>query len=81
MDGRRYSQMKLLDIINQNITDEKDADDGYNSMIEAVKAEDGLTDAEKSLILGILFKIETDEETHQTLLKIIKDVLEKGDKQ
>ena len=70
--------MKLLDLVNNSIDDETNADSEYEDMMKLVESEEGLSDAEKALITGILFKIETDEETHQVLLKIIRDTLSKS---
>ena len=70
--------MTLLEIINNSISDETSADNEYEKMIELVKSEDSLSDADKALISTMLIKIETDEETHNLMLKIIRDVLTKG---
>lgn len=68
--------MTLLDLVNNSIGDETQADNEYEKMIELVKKEDKLSDTEKGLIAAMIFKINTDEETHQVMLKTIKDVLE-----
>lgn len=68
--------MSLLEYINNSLSDEKDATDEYATMRDEVEANTSLTDEEKGLISGILFKIETDEKTHKVLLSIIKEVLE-----
>ena len=68
--------MTLEQFVNNSIKDEDKADIDYGEMIEITKADEGLTEEEKSLIAGILFKIQTDEQTHQVLLKIIKGVLD-----
>ena len=44
-------------------------------MIEKSLNFDSLTDEEKSLITGIIFKIQNDEKTHKVLLSIIREVL------
>lgn len=69
--------MELLELVNNSIKDETTADNEYEKMREALNKADGLTDKEKALIAGIIFKIETDEETHQVLLKIIREALSK----
>lgn len=68
--------MELLKMIEANINDEEGASDGYETMMDAIEQSEELTDEEKSLMTGIVFKIRTDEETHQVLLKILKDVVE-----
>lgn len=70
--------MKLLELVNNSISDETGADNEYEKMIDMVKSEDSLSDTDKALISAILVKIETDEETHNLMLKIIRDVLNKG---
>lgn len=70
--------MSLLELINNSISDETGADNEYEQMIKMVEQEKELSDSEKSLIAGMLFKIETDEETHQVMLKIIKNILDKN---
>lgn len=67
--------MKLLDMINSSLEDEVDAKDEYQEMMELTSADDSLTDEEKSLITGIIFKIQNDEKTHKVLLSIIREVL------
>lgn len=68
--------MDLLKLVNDSLSDEVGAKDEYESMIKATESNEKLSEEEKSLITGIIFKIKTDEETHQVLLKIIKEVLE-----
>lgn len=70
--------MTLLEIINNSISDETGADNEYEKMIDMVKNEESLSDTDKALISTMLIKIETDEETHNLMLKIIRDVLTKG---
>ena len=67
--------MRLLDMINSSLEDEVDAKDEYQEMMELTSADDSLTDEEKSLITGIIFKIQNDEKTHKVLLSIIREVL------
>lgn len=67
--------MKLLDMINNSLKDEVDAKDEYQEMMELTSADDSLTDEEKSLITGMIFKIQNDEKTHKVLLSIIREVL------
>lgn len=67
--------MKLLDMINSSLEDEVDAKDEYQEMMELTSADDSLTDEEKSLITGMIFKIQNDEKTHKVLLGIIREVL------
>lgn len=67
--------MKLLDMINNSLKDEVDAKDEYQEMMELTSADDSLTDEEKSLITGMIFKIQNDEKTHKVLLGIIREVL------
>lgn len=67
--------MSLLDMINSSLEDEVDAKDEYQEMMELTSADDSLTDEEKSLITGIIFKIQNDEKTHKVLLSIIREVL------
>ena len=67
--------MSLLDMINSSLEDEVDAKDEYQEMMELTSVDDSLTDEEKSLITGILFKIQNDEKTHKVLLSIIREVL------
>lgn len=67
--------MTLLELVNNSIDDEVGADNDYEKMIDLVKSEDSLSDSDKALISTMLIKIETDEETHNLMLKIIRDVL------
>ena len=67
--------MSLLDMINNSLKDETGAKDEYQEMMELTSKEDSLTEEEKSLIIGMIFKIQTDEKTHKVLLGIIKEVL------
>ena len=67
--------MRLLDMINSSLEDEVDAKDEYQEMMELTSTDDSLTDEEKSLITGIIFKIQNDEKTHKVLLSIIREVL------
>lgn len=67
--------MRLLDMINSSLEDEVDAKDEYQEMMELTSVDDSLTDEEKSLITGIIFKIQNDEKTHKVLLSIIREVL------
>jgi UDP-glucose 6-dehydrogenase len=69
--------MTLLELVESSIDDETSADNEYEKMAELVDKQDNLNDSEKALILGIIFKINTDEETHQVLLKVIRDILKK----
>lgn len=66
----------LLDFVKSSLEDEGEAKDKYEVMMELTKSDQELTESEKSLILGILFKIQTDEKTHDLLLEIIRGVLE-----
>lgn len=68
--------MTLLEYVNSSLEDESGAKDKYQTMMDLLESEENLSDSEKSLIMGILFKIQTDEKTHDLLLNIIKDVLE-----
>lgn len=68
--------MTLLEYVNSSLEDESGAKDKYQTMMDLIESEENLNDSEKSLIMGILFKIQTDEKTHDLLLNIIKDVLE-----
>lgn len=68
--------MTLLEYVNSSLEDESGAKDKYQTMMDLLESEEDLNDSEKSLIMGILFKIQTDEKTHDLLLNIIKDVLE-----
>lgn len=68
--------MTLLEYVNSSLEDESGAKDKYQTMMDLLESEENLDDSEKSLIMGILFKIQTDEKTHDLLLNIIKDVLE-----
>lgn len=68
--------MTLLEYVNSSLEDESGAKDKYQTMMDLLESEENLNDSEKSLIMGILFKIQTDEKTHDLLLNIIKDVLE-----
>lgn len=70
--------MTLLELVNNSISDETGADNEYEKMIDLVKSEGSLSDTDKALISAMLVKIETDEETHNLMLKIIRDVLTKG---
>lgn len=67
--------MSLLDMINNSLKDETGAKDEYQEMMEQTYKEDSLTEEEKSLIIGMIFKIQNDEKTHKVLLGIIKEVL------
>lgn len=67
--------MSLLDMINNSLKDETGAKDEYQEMMELTSKEDSLTEEEKSLIIGMIFKIQNDEKTHKVLLGIIKEVL------
>lgn len=66
----------LLEKVNDSLGDETDAKDEYQEMIDLTSKTTELTDEEKSLITGILFKIQTDEKTHKVLLSILKEVLD-----
>lgn len=66
----------LLDFVKSSLEDEGEAKDKYEVMMELTKSDQELTESEKGLILGILFKIQTDEKTHDLLLEIIRGVLE-----
>lgn len=66
----------LLDFVKSSLEDEGEAKDKYEVMMELTKSDQELTESEKSLVLGILFKIQTDEKTHDLLLEIIRGVLE-----
>lgn len=68
--------MTLLEYVESSLEDESGAKDKYQTMMDLLESEENLSDSEKSLIMGILFKIQTDEKTHDLLLNIIKDVLE-----
>ena len=68
--------MTLLEYVESSLEDESGAKDKYQTMMDLLESEENLDDSEKSLIMGILFKIQTDEKTHDLLLNIIKDVLE-----
>lgn len=68
--------MTLLEYVESSLEDESGAKDKYQTMMDLLESEENLNDSEKSLIMGILFKIQTDEKTHDLLLNIIKDVLE-----
>ena len=68
--------MTLLEYVESSLEDESGAKDKYQTMMDLLESEESLNDSEKSLIMGILFKIQTDEKTHDLLLNIIKDVLE-----
>lgn len=68
--------MTLLEYVESSLEDESGAKDKYQTMMDLLESEEDLNDSEKSLIMGILFKIQTDEKTHDLLLNIIKDVLE-----
>ena len=68
--------MTLLEYVESSLEDESGAKDKYQTMMNLLESEEDLNDSEKSLIMGILFKIQTDEKTHDLLLNIIKDVLE-----
>lgn len=65
----------LWDYINEALDDENGAHDDYSEMIELCSSDPNLTDNEKGLIVGILFKIRNDEGTHKVLLEILRDVL------
>lgn len=67
--------MSLLDMINNSLKDETGAKDEYQEMMELTYKEDSLTEEEKSLIIGMIFKIQNDEKTHKVLLGIIKEIL------
>lgn len=67
--------MTLLDMINNSLSDESTARDEYQDMMDLASKDENLTEEEKGLIVGILFKIQTDEKTHKILLNIIKEVL------
>ena len=76
--------MKAKDLytyIKDSLEDETNAKDEYEEMIELTEKEEELTDEEKSLIVGMIFKIQTDEKTHKVLLSIIKEVLESKHKE
>lgn len=71
----------LYAYIKDSLEDETNAKDEYEEMIELTEKEEELTDEEKSLIVGMIFKIQTDEKTHKVLLSIIKEVLENKHKE
>lgn len=70
--------MTLLNLVKDSISDETKADNKYEQMIDLVKSEGSLSDTEKALITTLLVKIEADEESHDLILKIIRDVLIEG---
>lgn len=67
--------MSLLDMVNNSLKDEHVAGTSYEDMIAMVKNENGLSDEDKALISTMLVKIATDEDTHNLMLKVIRDVL------
>lgn len=68
--------MGLYELVKSSLNDEEKAGDKYQEMIDAAGTDDKLTDEEKALITGMLFKIQADEASHTLLLEIIKAVLE-----
>lgn len=68
-------KMNLWEYVNKTLDDEDGAHDDYSDMIELCSSDPNLTDNEKGLIVGILFKIRNDEGTHKVLLEILRDVL------
>lgn len=68
--------MSLIEQVNKYIEDEFEASNEYDELIIKVKQDSKLNENDKSLIVGILFKMSTDEETHKILLNIIKEVID-----
>ena len=48
----------------------------HQSMMQACKDDDSLSDSEKALILSTIASIKKDEETHQMFLGVIKAILD-----
>lgn len=67
--------MSLLEQVENSIGNEANDDNKYDKMLDMVKNEGSLSDADKALISAMFVKISTDEETHKLMLKIIRDVL------
>lgn len=67
--------MKLIDLVNNSLSDEHKAGSEYEAMAKLASKDTSLTEEERALIVGILFKIQTDEGTHKVLLSIIQEVL------
>lgn len=67
--------MSLLEQVENSIGNEVADDNKYDKMLDMVKDEDSLSDADKALISAMFVKISTDEDTHKLMLKIIRDVL------
>lgn len=66
---------ELLRAINNNITDEDEADNKYEDILNILDKNDNIDVNIRCLITGIIYKIQTDEETHYKLLTLIRDVL------
>lgn len=66
---------ELFSLVVDSLKDESGASNKYISMMELVSESD-IPDSDKALILGLIFKINNDEETHKVLLEIIRDVVE-----
>lgn len=66
---------KILGLLESSLKDETKAKNEYETLIELTSKCESLTDIEKSLMTGILFKIQVDEKTHDVLLSILVEVL------
>lgn len=67
--------MKILDLINTSINNEKDAGHEYREMIEELVKEDKISNSDKEFIIESIKNIEKQEISHKAILKIIRDYL------
>lgn len=67
--------MKILDLINASISNEKDAGHEYREMIKELVKEDKISDSDKEFMIESIKNIEKQEIMHKTTLKIIRDYL------
>lgn len=75
-ERRIQNEMNFREYLNSTFNDEVEAKDKYEDMINVLKKDTSIEENIKALILGIIFKIQTDEKTHKILLSIIKEVLD-----
>lgn len=68
--------MNIIQQLKDSIKDETSARNEYDELIDEINKDSKLKENDKNLIMGILYKISTDEKTHKILLKIIDKVLD-----
>ena len=66
---------ELLEAFNKKIENEGADRDYYRGLTDKVKSNELLTDEEKELINSVIYKISTDEESHNVMLKSVVEIL------